>query len=144
MSSPTTPEHPRLRRGLPRRPGLLLVGTLALAAATGACAEDAPGDSAPTSAVTATTPDLADTAAETPEPDAGDDVDDAVAAVEDVPTEIAATATELDEDELIETWHEDFVAELQASALEYAVIRPTGYFSDMGEYLKMARKGRVY
>jgi uncharacterized protein YbjT (DUF2867 family) len=28
--------------------------------------------------------------------------------------------------------------------MAYAVIRPTGFFSDMGEYLKMARKGRVY
>ncbi len=40
--------------------------------------------------------------------------------------------------------HEDFVAELEASGLDYAVIRPTGYFSDMGEYLKMARNGRVW
>ncbi len=28
--------------------------------------------------------------------------------------------------------------------MEYAVVRPTGFFSDMDEYLKMARKGRVY
>jgi uncharacterized protein YbjT (DUF2867 family) len=40
--------------------------------------------------------------------------------------------------------HEDFVAVLQASGMEYAVIRPTGFFSDMGKYLNMARKGRVY
>jgi uncharacterized protein YbjT (DUF2867 family) len=40
--------------------------------------------------------------------------------------------------------HEDFVAELAASGLDYAVIRPTGYFSDMGEYLKMAKNGRVW
>ena len=40
--------------------------------------------------------------------------------------------------------HEDFVAVLKASGMEYAVIRPTGFFSDMGEYMKMARKGRVY
>ena len=40
--------------------------------------------------------------------------------------------------------HEDFVAELAASGLDYAVIRPTGYFSDMSEYLKMARNGRVW
>ena len=40
--------------------------------------------------------------------------------------------------------HEDFVAELKASGLDYAVIRPTGYFSDMGEYLQMAKKGRVW
>jgi uncharacterized protein YbjT (DUF2867 family) len=40
--------------------------------------------------------------------------------------------------------HEEFVEELKASGINYAVIRPTGYFSDMGEFLKMARKGRVY
>ena len=40
--------------------------------------------------------------------------------------------------------HEDFVTVLKASGMEYAVIRPNGFFSDMGEYLKMARKGRVY
>jgi uncharacterized protein YbjT (DUF2867 family) len=40
--------------------------------------------------------------------------------------------------------HEDFFAVLKASGMDYAVIRPTGFFSDMGEYLKMARKGRVY
>ncbi len=40
--------------------------------------------------------------------------------------------------------HEDFVAELKASGLDYAVLRPTGYFSDMGEVFEMARKGRVY
>ena len=40
--------------------------------------------------------------------------------------------------------HEDFVAELKASGMNYAVIRPTGYFSDMGEFFNMAGKGRVY
>ena len=40
--------------------------------------------------------------------------------------------------------HEDFVAALAASRLEYTVLRPTAYFSDMGEVLQMARKGRVY
>jgi uncharacterized protein YbjT (DUF2867 family) len=40
--------------------------------------------------------------------------------------------------------HEDFVAALKASGLDYAVLRPTGFFSDMSEYLAMARKGRVY
>ncbi len=40
--------------------------------------------------------------------------------------------------------HEDFVRELKSSGLDYAVLRPTGYFSDMGEVYKMARKGRVY
>jgi uncharacterized protein YbjT (DUF2867 family) len=40
--------------------------------------------------------------------------------------------------------HEDFVDVLKASGMDYAVIRPTGYFSDMGEFLSMAKKGRVY
>jgi uncharacterized protein YbjT (DUF2867 family) len=40
--------------------------------------------------------------------------------------------------------HEDFVDELKESGIEYAVLRPTGYFSDMGEILEMARKGRVW
>jgi len=33
---------------------------------------------------------------------------------------------------------------LQASGLDYTIIRPTGYFSDMSEFLKMAKSGRVY
>ncbi len=40
--------------------------------------------------------------------------------------------------------HEDFVQELKSSGLDYAVIRPTGYFSDMGDFFEMARKGRVF
>ncbi len=40
--------------------------------------------------------------------------------------------------------HEAFVDELKDSGIEYAVLRPTGYFSDMGEVLEMARKGRVW
>jgi len=40
--------------------------------------------------------------------------------------------------------HEDFVTALRASGMGYAVIRPNGFFSDMGEYRKMAAKGRVY
>ena len=40
--------------------------------------------------------------------------------------------------------HEDFVAVLRTSGMEYTIVRPTGFFSDMGEYLSMARKGRVY
>jgi uncharacterized protein YbjT (DUF2867 family) len=40
--------------------------------------------------------------------------------------------------------HEDFVAVLKASGMNYAVLRPTGYFSDMTEFLQMAKKGRVY
>ncbi|UOQ44542.1 SDR family oxidoreductase [Halobacillus salinarum] len=37
-----------------------------------------------------------------------------------------------------------FVDQLTESAVPYAVIKPTGYYSDMAEYLKMALKGRVY
>ncbi|NIV29252.1 MAG: NAD(P)H-binding protein [Anaerolineae bacterium] len=40
--------------------------------------------------------------------------------------------------------HEDFVRELQASGLPHTVIRPTGYFSDIGEYYQMAKSGRAY
>jgi uncharacterized protein YbjT (DUF2867 family) len=40
--------------------------------------------------------------------------------------------------------HEDFVDVLKASGINYAVLRPTGYFSDMGDFLQMAKKGRVY
>ncbi len=37
-----------------------------------------------------------------------------------------------------------FVADLKQSGLDYAVVRPTGYFSDMSETFKMAQSGRVY
>lgn len=40
--------------------------------------------------------------------------------------------------------HEDFVDALKVSGIDYAVLRPTGYFSDMGEVFEMARKGRVW
>jgi len=40
--------------------------------------------------------------------------------------------------------HEDFVDELKTSGIHFAVVRPTGYFSDMGEVLEMARKSRVW
>lgn len=36
-----------------------------------------------------------------------------------------------------------FVDKLKESGLDYAVIRPTGFFSDMLEFLNMAKKGRV-
>ena len=39
--------------------------------------------------------------------------------------------------------HEQFVAELKASGLEYGVLRPTGLFSAFSEMLAMARKGRL-
>lgn len=37
-----------------------------------------------------------------------------------------------------------FVKELQNSGLDYTIIRPTGFFSDASEFLKMASSGRVY
>ncbi len=37
-----------------------------------------------------------------------------------------------------------FVAELQRSAVAATVVAPTGYFSDMGDFLKMAQSGRVW
>jgi len=40
--------------------------------------------------------------------------------------------------------HEDFVDALKSSGMSYVIIRPTGYFSDMGEFFNMAKKGRVF
>ena len=40
--------------------------------------------------------------------------------------------------------HEDFVNELKASGMNYAIIRPNGYFSDMDEFFNMAKKGRIF
>lgn len=37
-----------------------------------------------------------------------------------------------------------FVEQLKESHIEYTVIRPTGFFSDMLEFLDMAKKGTVY
>lgn len=39
---------------------------------------------------------------------------------------------------------ERFVEALQTSGLEYCVVRPNGFFSDMSEFLTMAQKGTVY
>lgn len=39
---------------------------------------------------------------------------------------------------------ENFVDELKSSGLEYTVIRTNGFYSDMRELLKMARKGKIY
>lgn len=39
---------------------------------------------------------------------------------------------------------ERFVAELKKSGIEYVIIRPNGFFSDMAELLTMAQKGIVY
>jgi uncharacterized protein YbjT (DUF2867 family) len=37
-----------------------------------------------------------------------------------------------------------FVDQLIKSGLDYCIIRPNGFFSDMTEFLTMAKKGRVY
>ncbi|MDN5554255.1 SDR family oxidoreductase [Prevotella sp.] len=39
---------------------------------------------------------------------------------------------------------EKFVDELKTSGLDYCVIRPNGFFSDMADFLNMAKNGRVY
>lgn len=39
---------------------------------------------------------------------------------------------------------ERFVDELKLSGLRYSVIRPNGFFSDMRDFLNMAKAGRVY
>ena len=39
---------------------------------------------------------------------------------------------------------ERFADELKKSGLDYCIIRPNGYFSDMTEFYSMAQKGRVY
>lgn len=40
--------------------------------------------------------------------------------------------------------HEKFVDELRASGMEYSIVRPTGYFSDMAQFLNMARNGFMF
>jgi uncharacterized protein YbjT (DUF2867 family) len=39
---------------------------------------------------------------------------------------------------------EKFVKELISSGLDYCIIRPNGFFSDMTEFYNMAKKGRIY
>jgi uncharacterized protein YbjT (DUF2867 family) len=39
---------------------------------------------------------------------------------------------------------ERFVDELKSSGLEYSIIRPSGFFSDMADFLNMAKRGKVY
>lgn len=39
---------------------------------------------------------------------------------------------------------ERFVKQLQVSGIDYCVVRPTGFFSDMLEFLQMAQTGRVH
>ncbi|MEI6846604.1 MAG: SDR family oxidoreductase [Chlorobiaceae bacterium] len=40
--------------------------------------------------------------------------------------------------------HELFVTDLKASGLSWAVIRPNGYFSDMGRFFSMAQSGHLF
>ena len=51
--------------------------------------------------------------------------------------------SELLRDLAITRAHERVVADLEASELDHRVIRPCGYFSDMGAILDMAKRGRV-
>lgn len=39
---------------------------------------------------------------------------------------------------------EQFVDDLKQSGIDFCIIRPNGFFSDLGEFLEMANKGRVY
>jgi len=39
---------------------------------------------------------------------------------------------------------EKLVDHLKSSGLDYCIIRPNGFFSDMGDFLKMAKGGKVY
>jgi len=39
---------------------------------------------------------------------------------------------------------EKFVSELEQSKLDHVIMRPNGFFSDILEFLHMARKGRIY
>ena len=39
---------------------------------------------------------------------------------------------------------EKFVDELKQSGLDYTIIRPNGFFSDMRDFLEMAKNGKVY
>ena len=43
------------------------------------------------------------------------------------------------------TWHSKllFEEQLKQSGLDYVIMRPTGFFSDMLEFLNMAKKGKV-
>jgi uncharacterized protein YbjT (DUF2867 family) len=39
---------------------------------------------------------------------------------------------------------EMFVEQLKTSGLDYCIVRPNGFFSDMSEFFNMAKRGRVY
>jgi uncharacterized protein YbjT (DUF2867 family) len=40
--------------------------------------------------------------------------------------------------------HEAFVDDLKASVIDYAIVRPNAYFSDMAQFLKIAQKGHMF
>ncbi len=40
--------------------------------------------------------------------------------------------------------HEEFVEDLAASGLDYAIIRPNAYFSDMAQFMNIARNGLMF
>jgi uncharacterized protein YbjT (DUF2867 family) len=52
-------------------------------------------------------------------------------------------AEEMIDNEVVKV-HEEFVDDLRASGMDYAIVRPNGYFSDMGQFLKIARKGIMF
>ncbi|KPP98372.1 MAG: putative nucleoside-diphosphate-sugar epimerase [Bacteroidetes bacterium HLUCCA01] len=39
---------------------------------------------------------------------------------------------------------EQFVTDLKTSGIDYCIVRPNGFFSDLGDFLEMASKGTVY
>jgi len=39
---------------------------------------------------------------------------------------------------------EMFVEQLKKSGVDYCIVRPNGFFSDMSEFLNMAKRGRIY
>jgi uncharacterized protein YbjT (DUF2867 family) len=47
-------------------------------------------------------------------------------------------------DLVITDTHERIVSDLKNSTMSYAIVRPCGFFSDMGVTLDMAKRGRVY
>jgi uncharacterized protein YbjT (DUF2867 family) len=55
----------------------------------------------------------------------------------------ALKAREMPELKIVQA-KEAFVDELRASGIDYAVMRPNGFFSDMRDFLDMARRGRIF
>jgi uncharacterized protein YbjT (DUF2867 family) len=39
---------------------------------------------------------------------------------------------------------EKFVEQLKRSGIDYCIVRPNGFFSDMSEFYNMAKRGRIY